>query len=168
MSKTFSQMKNMIEDWIKVTNVEYRDTTEEIQKKVPKVEWQIIMQKVIHVTAYKGREDRVNLHTQTSFDSKLSSKLTVGIDEVENIVQEINAFLITNGLRFEWKVKEKLITGFVIKSSIDSEILDRPHFFYTWDRILSATSHVSGILMRLVKQSQTQTSADSSASTMYQ
>jgi len=140
MVKTSSQLKNIVEDWIKTTNVKYKDTTKIMQEKSS------ILQ----------------------FAPEISSKLTVGVDVVENMVNELNAFVITNGLKIIWNVQKGLIAGFAIKSYIDSDELDRPSFYHKWDRTINVSGHVQSNLIRFANPTQAQTTTEISDSTMYQ
>ena len=168
MVKTSSQLKNIVEDWIKTTNVKYKDTTKIMQEKSSILDWQFVAGEALHVTKIKDRDDRINIHMASQFTPEISSKLTVGADVVENMVNGLNAFAITNGLKIIWNVQKGLITGFAIKSYIDSDELDRPSFYHKWDRTINVSGHVQSNLIRFANPTQAQTTTEISDSTMYQ
>jgi len=171
MTKTSSQMKNMVEDWIKITNVEYADTTEEIIKKgFDDTSWQFMIKDDVHVTQMKSRIDKIDMHTARVFTKEVTSQLVTGADKIENAVNEINALVTTNGLNINWQVKDGLITGFEIKIDIYSEEFERPFFYHNWDRLVNLTHSVGLTLVRLVNPNfaESQTTSDTSGSTMYQ
>jgi len=84
------------------------------------------------------------------------------------MVNELNAFVITNGLKIIWNVQKGLIAGFAIKSYIDSDELDRPSFYHKWDRTINVSGHVQSNLIRFANPTQAQTTTEISDSTMYQ
>jgi len=61
-------MKNMIEEYIKMTPVKYQDTTSHYDNKI--VEWQYLIGQALHVTKLTGREDRINIHYAISISDK--------------------------------------------------------------------------------------------------
>jgi len=51
MVKTSSQLKNIVEDWIKTTNVKYKDTTKIMQEKSSILDWQFVAGEALNVTS---------------------------------------------------------------------------------------------------------------------
>ncbi len=163
-------MKNIVEDYIKITKAQMKDSTVEIQEKNPNVDWQFLIGQALHVTKMQGRDDRIDIHLPINFSEDISKQLVVGTPNVEDKINEINAFLISNDLQYSWHVKDDLITGFDIKSYIDEEELSRPKFFEKWDKILVTSEHVKMGILRMINPGimQTKTSNKISDSSIYQ
>jgi len=168
MTKTSSQMKNIVEDWIKISKVPYKETTEEMNKLGHKLDWQFLINERVHITKVANRDDRIDMHISTNFQVETSSKLVTGTNEVENKINGINVMVTTNGLLINWHVKDGLVTGFDVKCYMDSEEFERPLFFHNWDRLVNLQHSTSIELVRFGDPNQPTTSTDSTSSTMYQ
>ena len=143
MVKTPDQMRNMVEGWIKITGIKYRDTTTEMQKRNPDVQWQFFMGSSIHITKIKSRDDRVFIHSAIGF----ADDIITGIQKLDNqrtaeLVNGVVETIAISGLTWQWIVKDGVLTGIDIKSYVDEEELDRPTLFKTWDNISSIGSIV--------------------------
>ena len=74
MTKTSLEMKKLVEEFIKITNVKYEDQTEKIKEKSDLVDWQFHVGTNVIVSKNSNREDRVHVNVNMRFspeDSKL-------------------------------------------------------------------------------------------------
>ena len=74
MTKTSLEMKKLIEEFIKITNVKYEDQTEKIKEKSNLVDWQFHVGTNVIVSKNANREDRIHVNVNMSVppeDSKL-------------------------------------------------------------------------------------------------
>ena len=77
MTKTSLEMKKLVEEFIKITNVKYEDQTEKIKEKSDLVDWQFHVGTNVIVSKNSNREDRVHVNVNMRFspeDSKLLIK----------------------------------------------------------------------------------------------
>ena len=100
MVKSSIQMKNMIEDWIKITGVKYENSTDQIKSKNPQVEWQFLIGQALHVTKMSKREDRVQIHYALVFPPEITAKFNNNDDVGRELINEIDSFLINNSPSF--------------------------------------------------------------------
>jgi len=170
MAKTSSQLKNMIEDYVKIVGSEMKDTTTEIQQTNSNVEWQILVGKSLHVTKMKNRNDRIDLLISIKFEKKITDQLITGTANVQKTLREINELLITNGFQYIWKSVEGKVTGLEIKTYIDEEELSRVKFFNKWDAIVNLSTATTNKILALVNPNliQSDSTSDTTDSSMYQ
>ena len=62
MTKTSEQMKELVEDFIKVTNINYEDQTEKIREKSNLIDWQFHVGTNVIVSKNANREDRIHVN----------------------------------------------------------------------------------------------------------
>ena len=151
MVKTPDQMRNMIEDWIKITGLKYHDTTIKIQEKNPNIEWQLLLDPAMHITKMKKRNDRILFHLAMGFEEKIIDEMQkLGDQEKVDLFNGINEMISLAGLTYNWIVKDKLRAGINVRDYIDEEELNRPNVFKTLDKIsLMGTLVLSRIAMRI-------------------
>ena len=74
MTKTSLEMKKLIEEFIKITNVKYEDQTEKIKEKSNLIDWQFHVGTNVVISKNANREDRIHVNVNMRFppeDSKL-------------------------------------------------------------------------------------------------
>ena len=74
MTKTSEQMKDLVEDFIKVTSINYEDQTEKIREKSKIIDWQFHVGTNVIVSKNANRADRIHINVNMRFppqDSKL-------------------------------------------------------------------------------------------------
>jgi len=160
MPKTSSQMKNMIQDYIKITKRPYKETTEEMAKKFSNLDWQILAGNAVHFTKFKSRDDRIDIHYAIGFTEEQSKQLQVGQPDIEKTILEINGLLTSSNLKYEWNVKEGHITGLLVKSFIDEEELSRANVFRIWESIVNHAVHAGKKITLKINPQQTVTKTD--------
>ena len=131
-------MRNMIEDWIKITGLKYQDTTAKIQEKNPEVQWQLLLDPAMHITKMKKRDDRILFHLAMGFEENIIDGMQkLGDQEKAELFNGINEMIALAGLTYNWIVKDKLRVGINVREYIDEEVLNRPTVFKTLDKISS-------------------------------
>lgn len=147
MVKTPSQMRNMVEDWLKVTGVKYQDTTAKIQEKNPEVQWQFLFGNSTHITKIKKRDDRIVIHSSIGFSKEIVDGMQkLGDQGMARLVNGINEMSSLSGLTCKWILKDKMISGFEIPTYVDEEELNRPTVFKTLDNV----SRITGLVAKRI------------------
>ena len=77
MTKTPQEMKDLVEEFIKVTNIKYEDQTEKIKEKSQIIDWQFHVGSNIIVSKNTNREDRVHVNVNMRFPSQDSELLVM-------------------------------------------------------------------------------------------
>ena len=119
MAKTSLEMKKLVEEFIKITNVKYEDQTEKIKEKSDLVDWQF------HVGT------NVVISKNPSF-----SKTIMEISEICTICN----------IGHQWIKSGEAIAGLAIFSHIDEQNLDRVSFHNVWDNVARVAGHTQKIL----------------------
>ena len=74
MVKDSTEMKELVEEFIKITSINYEDQTEKIKEKSQAIEWQYRVGANVIVSKNINRKDRIHLNVNMRFppeDSKL-------------------------------------------------------------------------------------------------
>jgi len=134
--KTSQQIKNIVEDWIKITNAKFEDITQSQKPKQPRLEWAFKISNNIFVFMMQGRSDRVAIESPIGFakehqkaTSELADKdfLKFLIDLLEPIYMAgLNPIIVQDN---------KIIKNVSIQSFLDTEALEREKFYHIWDKI---------------------------------
>ncbi len=169
MVKTSEQLKNMAEDYIKITNTKYQNSTDQIREKNSDVDWQFVVGPSLHITMMKKRPDRILIHISVGFkeeDQKGVNQLALSDPEFINSINEI---IMLSGFTHQWiKNKEGAITGININTYIDSEDFVRPSFYKEWDKLMSLQNHMARkIGIKLNPQQSKPTDSDTAGKSMY-
>ena len=143
MVKTPDQLKNMIEDYIKTTGVQYENKTAQGQKIDPKIQWQFVAAKSITITKLSNRDDRINLDYGIGISSQHIEKAKqLGDQEWGAFLGTLNELIILQGLTYRYMMKDKTVGGLVISGYVDIEELNRPNLFKVWDTLASTGNHI--------------------------
>ena len=67
MTKTSLEMKELVEGFIKITNVKYEDQTEKVKEKSNLVDWQFHVGTNVIVSKNTNREDRIHVNVNMRF-----------------------------------------------------------------------------------------------------
>jgi hypothetical protein len=133
MTKTSEQMKGLVEDFIKVTNINYEDQTEKIREKSNLIDWQF-------------QEDRIHVNVNMRFSSQDAKLLVMKNPSFSKAIMEISEICTTCGVGHQWIKNNEDIVGLAIFSHVDEQKLDRIAFHNTWDNVSRVSSHVQKIL----------------------
>lgn len=143
MVKTPDQLKNMIEDYIKTTGVQYENKTAQVQKIDPRIQWQFVAAKSITITKLSNRDDRINLDYGIGLSPQHIEKAKqLGNQEWGAFLGTLNELIILQGLTYRYIQKDKVIDGLLISGYVDVEELNRPNLFKMWDTLASTGRHV--------------------------
>ena len=75
MAKTSEQIKALVEDFIKITGVNYEDQTEKVREKSKIIEWQFHVGSNIVVSKNANRADRIHINVNMRFPQKMQNYL---------------------------------------------------------------------------------------------
>lgn len=146
MTKTSDEMKTLVEEFIKITNIEYEDQTEKVKEKSKMIEWQFRVGTNVIVSKNTNRVDRIHLNVNMRFPPEDSKLLVMKNPSFSKTIIEISEICTICGIGHQWiKDKENMI-GLAIFSHIDEKSLDRVAFHDVWDNISRVTTHVQKIL----------------------
>ncbi|MDH5697502.1 MAG: hypothetical protein OEY54_03130, partial [Nitrosopumilus sp.] len=77
MAKTSEQMKDLVEEYIKVTNINYEDQTKKIQEKSKIIDWQFHVGANVIISKNANRMDRIHVNVNMRFPSQDSKLLVI-------------------------------------------------------------------------------------------
>jgi len=146
MAKTSREMKKLIEQFIKITNVKYEDQTEKIKAKSDLVDWQFHVGTNIIVSKNANREDRIHVNVNMRFSPEDSKLLVRKNPSFSKAVIEISEICTICNMGHQWIKDGENITGLAIFSHIDEQNLDRISFHNIWDNVARVAAHVQKIL----------------------
>ena len=142
-------MKNMIEDYVKSTPIKIEDKTVEAQKLEKNIEWQLLLNSGINLIYTKIRPDRITMICALGFQEKLIEKLDTKNPQINNIVNQINGFVVSKDMAIKWMKKEDKITGFQVTEFIDESELSRPFFYRKFENIQRVANYSQRQLVRV-------------------
>ena len=165
MVKTSDQLKNMVEDYIKLTTVKYQDSTALAQKQVPTVEWQFIIGKALHVTKIKNRDDRITF----SYGVGIALQHRDAFKNLDpEFINGLNEIIILQDCTPKGVNENNEIKGVEISTYIDQEEFNRANFFKMWDRVNSLGNHIlRKIVIKISPQTAKPADSDASTQSMY-
>lgn len=170
MTKTPEQIKNIVEDWIKTTNVKFEDITQSEKPKQPRLEWAYKINDQIVVFMMEGRTDRVVIESPIGFAEE-HQKATSELSDKDFLKFLINLLesIYMAGLTPMVLQDNKKIKRISIQSYIDTESLEREKFYRIWDKI-SGFREITVKKVQLefgVKGMSAESTSSSSSETMY-
>ena len=146
MTKTSEQMKVLVEEFIKITNISYEDQTEKVREKSKMIEWQFRVGANIIVSKNMNRADRIHLNVNMRFPPEDSKLLIVKNPSFSKAIMGISEICTTCGVGHQWIKNNETIVGLAIFSHIDEQVLDRVTFHNVWDNVSRVSVHVQKIL----------------------
>ncbi len=159
MTKTSEQMKTLVEDFIKVTNINYEDQTEKVRENSKMIEWQFRVGTNVIVSKNVNRTDRIHLNVNMRFPPEDSKLLVIKNPSFSKAVMEIGEICTTCGVGHQWIKNNEVIVGLAIFSHVDVQILDRVTFHSVWDNVSRVSGHVQKILRSNFSSFSSQTSS---------
>ena len=78
MTKSSDEMKQLVEEFIKVTGINYQDQTEKVKEKSDMIEWQFHVGTNVIVSKNANRKDRIHLNVNMRFTPNDTKLLTHG------------------------------------------------------------------------------------------
>ena len=146
MVKTSIQMKEMIEEFIKITKINYEDQTEKIREKSQAIEWQFRVGANVIVSKNSNRDDRVHLNVNMRFPPNDAKLLVMKNPSFSKAIMEISEICTICNVGHQWIKDKENIAGLAIFSHVDELNLDRISFHTTWDNVARVSGHVQKIL----------------------
>ncbi len=147
MSKTSQEIKDLVEGFIKVTNINYQDQTEKIREKSKVIDWQFRVGVNVLISKNANREDRIHVNVNMRFPPQDSELLVMKNPSFSKTIMEISEICTICNVGHQWiKDGENVVAGLAIFSHVDEQVLDRVSFHNTWDSVARVSSHVQKIL----------------------
>lgn len=146
MTKTSQEMKDLVEEFIKVTNINYEDQTEKIKEKSEIIDWQFHVGTNVIVSKNTNRSDRVHVNVNMRFPSQDTKLLVMKNQSFSKAIIEISEICTTCNVGHQWIKNGEDIAGLAIFSHVDEQILDRVSFHNAWDNVARVSGHVQKIL----------------------
>ncbi len=146
MTKTSEEMKTLVEDFIKITNINYEDQTEKVREKSKMIEWQFRVGTNVIISKNTNRADRIHLNVNMRFPPEDSKLLIIKNPSFSKAIMGISEICTTCGIGHQWIKSGEVIVGLAIFSHVDEENLDRVTFHNVWDNVARVSGHVQKIL----------------------
>ncbi|AFS82517.1 hypothetical protein [Candidatus Nitrosopumilus sediminis] len=146
MAKSSEEMKTLVENFIKVTNINYEDQTEKIREKSKIIDWQFHVGTNVIVSKNANRSDRIHVNVNMRFPPQDSKLLVMKNPSFSKAIMEISEICTICNVGHQWIKDGENIVGLAIFSHIDEEVLDRVSFHNTWDNVARVSGHVQKIL----------------------
>ena len=146
MTKTSLEMKKLIEEFIKITNVKYEDQTEKIKEKSDLVDWQFHVGTNVVISKNSNREDRIHVNVNMRFPPEDSKLLVSKNPSFSKAVMEISEICAICNIGHQWIKNGETIAGLAIFSHIDEDNLNRVSVHNVWDNVARVSVHVQKIL----------------------
>ena len=147
MTKTSQEMKKLVEEFIKITNVKYQDQTDKIKEKSNLVDWQFHVGTNVIVSKNANREDRIHVNVNMRFPPEDSKLLVSKNPSFSKAVMEISEICTICNIGHQWiKDGENNVAALAIFSHIDEDNLNRVSVHNVWDNVARVSVHVQKIL----------------------
>ena len=146
MVKTSSEMKNLVEEFIKITNVKYEDQTQKIKEKSKLIDWQFHLGTNVVISKNANREDRIHVNVNMRFPPEDSKLLVSKNPSFSKAVMEISEICTICNIGHQWIKNGETVAGLAVFSHIDEQNLDRITFHNVWDNVARVSGHVQKIL----------------------
>jgi len=146
MVKTSLEMKELVEKFIKITNVKYEDQTKKIKEKSDLVDWQFHVGTNVIVSKNSNREDRIHVNVNMRFPPEDAKLLVSKNPSFSKAVMEISEICTICNIGHQWIKDGETIAGLAIFSHIDEQNLERITFHNVWDNVARVSGHTQKIL----------------------
>ena len=146
MAKTSEQMRKLVEEFIKITKIDYEDQTEKVKEKSKIIEWQFRVGTNVIVSKNINRPDRIHLNVNMRFPPEDTKLLVMKNPSFSKAIIEISEVCTICGIGHQWIKDKENMVGLAVFSHIDEQILDRVMFHNVWDNLSRVTIHVQKIL----------------------
>ena len=146
MAKTSQEMKELVEEFIKVTNINYEDQTDKIKEKSKIIDWQFHVGANVIISKNANRSDRVHVNVNMRFPPQDAKLLVMKNQSFSKAIMEISEICTVCDVGHQWIKDGENIAGLAIFSHVDEQSLDRTSFHNTWDNVARVSGHVQKIL----------------------
>lgn len=143
MVKTPDQVRTMIEDWFKDTDIQYENVTESQKPNNSELEWALLLGNTCVLYMIVKRPDRVNVENPITFSDK-HQEASEKLDKKNflDFINSINEPPVIAGFSTIFKSENQRITELKLSDYIDTEDLTRGKLFHIIDRIAYMHAHV--------------------------
>ena len=139
-------MKHLVEEFIRVTGINYQDQTDKVREKSDVIEWQFRVGANVIVSKNTNRKERIHLNVNMRFTPNDTKLLTMGNPSFSKAIMEISEICTICSVGHQWVKDKKSIVGLAIFAHVDEQELDRVSFHNTWDNVARVSGHVQKIL----------------------
>ena len=146
MTKTSLEMKELVEEFIKITNVKYEDQKLKVKQKSDLVDWQFHVGTNVIVSKNANREDRIHVNVNMRFPPEDAKLLVTKNPLFSKAVMEISEICTICNIGHQWIKDGEAIAGLAIFSHIDEQNLERIAFHNVWDNVARVSGHTQKIL----------------------
>ena len=146
MVKSSEEMKRLVEEFIKVTGIDYQDQTHKVREKSNMIEWQFHVGTNVIVSKNASRNDRIHLNVNMRFTPNDTKLLTMRNPSFSKAIMEVSEICTICSVGHQWVKDKESIAGLAIFSHVDEQGLDRISFHDTWDNVARVAGHVQKIL----------------------
>ncbi len=146
MPKTSEQMRQVAEEYIKITGVKYEDQTERVRSKTRNIDWQFHVGNSITISKNANRKDRIHINVNMRFMPEDSKFLVPTNPAFARAAIEISRICTICRVGHQWVDAGSEVAGLVIFSHVDEQVLDRVTFHDVWDNVARVSGHVQRIL----------------------
>jgi hypothetical protein len=146
MAKTSQEMKELVEEFIKITNVKYEDQTKKVKEKSNLVDWQFHVGTNVIISKNVNREDRIHVNVNMRFPAEDVKLLVSKNPSFSKAVMEISEICTICNIGHQWIKDAEAIAGLAIFSHIDEQNLERNTFHNVWDNVARVSGHIQKIL----------------------
>ena len=146
MVKTSEEMKNAVEEFIKITNINYEDQTEKVREKSDIIEWQFRVGVNVIVSKNVNRTDRIHINVNMRFPPEDSKLLEIKNPSFSRAIMEISEICTICGVGHQWIKDKESVIGLAVFSHVDESTLDRVSFHNAWDNVSRVSAHIQKIL----------------------
>ena len=146
MTKTSQETRELVEDFIKVTSINYEDQTQKVREKSKVIDWQFRVGANVIVSKNANRADRVHINVNMRFPPQDSKLLVMKNPSFSKAIMEISEICTICGVGHQWIKEGENIVGLAVFSHVDEKVLDRVTFHNAWDNVARVSGHVQKIL----------------------
>lgn len=139
MTKTTSQLQNLIEDWCNSVGIKLENITDKANEK--HAIYDFFLQggderSKFNFEKIKGRDDRIIITSGVNISpSHLEALAKLNPKEQAQFMQDINEFVVLSGCQISWPIKEGKPTGLVISDWVDVDEFERPDLYRKLDKV---------------------------------
>lgn len=157
--KDVGDLKAIIEDFIRITNIDYEDQTEKIRQKSSVIEWQFRAGRKIVISKNVNRDDRIHLSVTMAFPREDAKVLVIKNPSFSKTVMQISEICTLCGVGHQWikggdghdgknggENAGSPVIGLSITTHIDVEVLSRHAFHDVWANLTRVSSHIQKII----------------------
>ena len=108
-------MKTLVENFIKITNINYEDQTEKIREKTKAIEWQFHIGTNVIVSKNTNRADRIHLNVNMRFTPDDAKLLIIKNPSFSKAVMEISEICTICNVGHQWVKDKENIVGLAMR-----------------------------------------------------